>query len=148
MKYFKEYIYRILDKKHKGTIGYSEKKARIESLLAGNSTKLYALTFFDTINAIDDDIDKASKALFKQHKWKKLNKAGKDDNKFKRLISKYINSQKEVSDAAGIEKARFNRLINGKFADAYAYEIYGLAMALELQPSEVFQELYGSIHQS
>lgn len=145
MKEFKIYAYEILDKKFKGDFKYSEKKSVIDQLLADRTTRLFGITFYKVMKELNQDLDKACNILFKNHKCSKLIDDSISKNPLGSLVKKHSNSQREIGEAAGIEKARFNRLINGKNNEAYANEVYGLAIALNLKPSEVFEKFYNDL---
>ena len=58
------------------------------------------------------------------------------------LISRYLNSQNQISESSKVSSKRFNRLFAGELKELYADEVYGLAKAFDLKPNQLFDYFY------
>ncbi len=143
LKSFKGFIEIILDKKFRGKFNYSEIDSKIENILIYETSKLSALSFYKVLHIIGDDFDKLCQAFFKGHTASKLESLNHNANKLDRLFSPLINSRKELSKASSIKETRLSELFKTRFDQLYAYEAFGLSIAANLKPSQLFDYFYG-----
>ncbi|PRD46913.1 helix-turn-helix domain-containing protein [Sphingobacterium haloxyli] len=140
---FREFILETLKKRFKKTIEYREKLQTVSTLLSDSSPKLDGRVFYNVLKLLNEDIDKVCKTFYSQHSAHILDSLKKTENRFANLISPYLNSQNQISESSQISSKRFNRLFAGELKELYADEVYGLAKAFDLKPSQLFEYFYG-----
>lgn len=143
LKEFKLFIQKILDKKYKGKLIYSEIKDKIDVILKNETSRLSALSFFKTLLVINEDLDKSCKVFFKGHPAFILNTLQQNSNKLDNLFSPLLNSKAELSKACAIKETRLSELFQKRFDQLYAYEAFGLSIAVGIKPSQLFKYFYG-----
>lgn len=143
LKKFRDFIFNILKRKFKSTIERSNKLESISLLLFKSSPKLDGRIFYDVLIYLEEDIDETCKAYFNGHQATVLSSLTNSENLFFKLISPHINSQNQISDSSKINSKRFNRLFLGELQELYADEVFGLAIAFSLKPSQLFNYFYG-----
>ena len=142
---FKSYTESILNKKYKGKFSYSDIKEKIEGILKGETSKLSAKSFYEVILALDEheNLDNLCKNFFKGHPAFKLTSLENHKNKIQTLFKPMINSKRELSGASGIKETRLGEVFDERYNEMYSYEVYGLAIAGGLKPSQLFDYFYG-----
>lgn len=143
LQVFRDFIFNIFKKRYKKTADYQSQLQTISSLLSESSPKLDGRVFYNVLTYLNEDIDMICKSFFRQHNAQILDSLKKTDNKFFNLISPYLNSQNQISERSQIKSKRFNRLFSGELKELYAEEIYGLATAFGVEPSQLFEYFYG-----
>lgn len=140
---FKKYINSLIKRRYPRKAEYELNQDKYQSLISSLGDELYGKTFYTILKELEEDIDKASSTLFKDYNWTKIEKTELASTKLAQFISSITKSEAEIAEAAGIKKARFNRVKNSEVEDLYAWEVYGLAKALGLKPSQLFDYFYG-----
>jgi len=140
---FKEFISNILKKRFKISIEYRDKLQAISSILSESSPKLDGRVFYKVVKYLNQDIDTICKAFYRKNTAHILDSLKRTDNRFANLISPHLNSQNQISESSKISSKRFNRLFAGELKELYAEEVYGLAKAFNLKPSQLFEYFYG-----
>lgn len=140
---FKTFVNTILDKKHKGKFHYSELKEEIESVLETEPLKLSGKSFHKVVLILKEDIDEVCKQFFKGYPAVKLASLKGHSNKMQSLFGPIINSKSQLGSAARIKDFRLTEIFNNGSEAMYAYEVYGLAIAAGLKPSQLFHYFYG-----
>ena len=112
-------------------VGRSESASRDRQYVLGK-------VFYSVSKFLNIDIDHLCIKVFKDYKWLPLFNDGEFQTKIQAFIYPYVNSSNTISAAAGIEKTRFSRLQKGELEELYADEVYGLAKAFSLKPSQLF----------
>ncbi|GGH10450.1 hypothetical protein FAZ19_01215 [Sphingobacterium alkalisoli] len=140
---FKLFVENILSKKFKGKFNYSDIKGRVETILLGETSRLTAKSFRNVISTLDEDFDKFCKLFFKNHPASKLKSLENNTNKLEILFNPLLNSKAQLSKASCIKETRLGELFKNRFNELYAYEAYGLAIAVGLKPSQLFNYFYG-----
>jgi len=140
---FKHFIGDILNKKHKGKFNYSDIKEQIESILEDETSRLSARSFYNVVSVLDEDIDNLCKIFFKSHPAFKLTSLENHKNKMQGLFKPMINSKRQLSEASGIKETRLGEVFDERYDEMYSYEVYGLAIAGGLKPSQLFDYFYG-----
>src|SRR5690606_31741602 len=140
---FKRFATDLIDKKYKGKFFYSDIKEQIKSILEGETSKLSAKSFYKVVLVLDEDLDKLCKQFFKDHPAFQLNSLENLTNKMQGLFRPMINSKKQLSEASGIKETRLGEVFDERFEEMYSYEVYGLATAAGLEPSQLFEYFYG-----
>lgn len=123
-----------------------KEKRNLESDLKnrlGTRKHVHASTFFDTINLLNLDIDSLCEKLFNDDYFKEIDFSMQSGNKLKDFLSIYTRDVTSVAHSAGIENSRLNRLLSGEFKHLYPDEVYGLAKAFRVKPSQLFEYFYG-----
>jgi len=137
----KDFCLKILKKELKGR--KLEQRFKELSQLVGDRQYVLGKTFYSVSKFLNIDIDQLCIKVFKDYKWRPLSNVGEFQTKIQAFIYPYVNSSNTISAAAGIEKTRFSRLQKGELKELYADEIYGLAKAFGLKPSQLFDYFYG-----
>lgn len=139
---FLDYILKIVSKSYSGK-SKREVETRIKKIL-GSRKHILATSFYNISQLLAIDIDALSEKFFKNRKFTVLDLAPTSDNRLKDFLSPHIRDVKEVSIAANIENTRLSRLLSGEFTHLYPSEVYGLAKAFILEPSQLFNYFYGN----
>ncbi len=142
MKEFRNYIDDVLKKKYKNKSDRDLVRDDIQAMMAAANNEFYGRIFYLILKKLEEDIDKACEKLFANITPTVLNDHNKDKSKLANFIMPYTRTETEISDAALIDGARFSRVKNKILPDLYAYEVYGLAIALNLKPSYDFKYFY------
>ena len=137
----KTLCFKILKKELKGR--KLEQKFKELSQLIGDRQYVLGRVFYSVSKSLDIDIDLLCTKVFKDYKWLPLFNNVEFQTKIQTFIYPYVNSANNISVAAGIEKTRFSRLQKGELKELYADEVYGLARAFDLKPSQLFEYFYG-----
>ena len=140
---FSEFISGILKKRFKKPVEYREKLQTVSTLLSDSSPKLDGRVFYKVLKFLNEDIDKICKTFYSQNAAHILDSFKSTENRFINLISPFLNSQNQISESSQINSKRFNRLFAGELKELYADEVYGLAKAFDLKPSQLFNYFYG-----
>lgn len=119
-----------------------ELETQVRKML-GSRKLVLAVSFYNVSTLLDLDIDAFSERFFGNYKFKKLDLTPTSDNRLKDFLTPYTRDVKEISTAANIENTRLSRLLSGEFAHLYPSEVYGLAKAFGLNPSQLFDFFYG-----
>lgn len=119
-----------------------ELEAKIREIL-GSRKLVLAVSFYNVIQLLDLDIDELSEHFFKTHSFSLINLAPESENRLKDFLTPYIQDLKNISKASNIENTRLSRLLSGEFINLYPSEVYGLAKSFGLNPSQLFDYLYG-----
>ncbi len=144
LRKFKKYILEILKKKFTDSEKYKEANDFVTKVLAGSSPKLDGKIFYNILTYIGLDIDETCTEYFESNNAYTLKSLAPSENLFYNLISPFINSQNQVSDSSNIKGKRFNRLFSGELTELYAQEINDLAIALNNNPSQLFEYFYNN----
>lgn len=120
----------------------------IEKLLA-DKVFLMGKWFYDLSVEHNFDFNKFCKKVFASSKASKLNLAIESDNLLKALLHPFIHSQSDFYTSADIEKTRFSRLLKAnKLNELYADEVYGIAIALDVDALTMFKYFFNQENQS
>lgn len=141
--FFKKHINSLIKRRYPRKEEYELNRDKYQSLISSLGDELYGRTFYTILKRLEGDIDKACSTLFEDYNWTKIKKTTSGGTKLAQLVSSITKSEAEIATAAGIKKVRFNRVKNSEVEDLYAYEIYGLAKAFGLKPSQLFDYFYG-----
>ncbi len=140
---FKRHINLLIKRRYPRKAEYEANQDKYQSLIGDMGDELYGRTFYTILKRLEEDIDKTSNILFKDYNWTKIENTTSAGTKLAQLISPITKSEAEIAEAAGIKKVRFSRVKNSEIEDLYAWEVYGLAKALGLKPSQLFEYFYG-----
>ncbi|TJZ60059.1 hypothetical protein FAZ15_14335 [Sphingobacterium olei] len=121
----------------------SEAILELISGIIGDRSFIMGKVFNAVANIAEIDIDLLCSELFEDYKWELVIDLSKAKTKLQAFIMIYANSNNSISTASGMEKSRFSRLQNGELQELYADEVYGLAKAFGLKPSQLFNYFYG-----
>ncbi|MBD1431768.1 helix-turn-helix transcriptional regulator [Sphingobacterium sp. DN00404] len=139
--FFSSFVLKSLSKKFSGK-EKRELELRIKELL-GTRRNILARNFYDVITLLSLDIDLICEKLFKEHKFTPIRAVGDSSNKLRLFLSIFLQDITRIASATGIENSRLTRLLSGEFKNLYPDEIYGLAKAFGLKPSQLFDYFYG-----
>lgn len=142
MKEFRNYIDEVLNKKYKTKSERDLVRDDIQDMIASVNNEFYGRIFYLILQKLEEDIDKACGKLFANINPIVLSDINNEKSKLANFIMPYTRTDTEISDAALIDPARFSRVKNKILPDLYAYEVYGLAIALKQKPSNVFKYFY------
>ncbi|WP_437920416.1 helix-turn-helix domain-containing protein [Sphingobacterium sp. LRF_L2] len=117
---------------------------KINDTIGTSAQSFSAIKFLIVAKLIKIDIDDLCENVFHDHKWKKLDWSTFGTNHLKTFLTPFTFSQNSIAEYAGIEKARLSRVMNGLLETLYPHEVYGLAKAFDLNPSELFDYFYGN----
>jgi hypothetical protein len=140
-EFFSTFILKSISKRFSG----KEKRdfeLRVKELL-GTRKNILARNFYDVITLLGLDIDLICEKLFKKHKFKLIRHVGDSSNKLRFFLSIFLQDVTQIALATGIENSRITRLLSGEFKNLYPDEVYGLAKAFDLKPSQLFEYFYG-----
>ena len=140
---FKKYIQNVLRNRYKHKEEYITERDKINSLIASYGTKFYGKLLFEVADLLQLNIDELCEQLFNDYACKRIYTERKDARKLDYFLSLFTNSETKLAEAAHIDKGRLNRIKNNENEDLFSFEVYGLAKALGLSPTTVFQYLYG-----
>ncbi len=144
IKKFRQYIDSLLKTRFPKKSEYDRERDKIQDLIVSEGSELYGKMFYLVIMELDDDINKACDALFFDHRWELLGNLKEDATKLAQFLYSYTRSDRKIATASGIKNVQLNRVKNGINEDLYAFEVYGLAKAFDLKPSELFDYFYGN----
>lgn len=133
----------ILTANFRGKMSYGETQAKVNQILKNETTRLTAKSFYDVILLLNQRVDNVCRRFFQGHPAKKLDSLKQSPNKLQNLVNPLLNSRALLSKASGIKETRLGELFQKKFDEIYASEVYGLAIALNLKPSQLFDYFYG-----
>lgn len=139
---FKKFINDLIRKRSENKQEYEDNRSKYQSLISSLGNKLYGKIFYIVLKDLEQDIDKACDTLFIDYKWNKI-EGESEGTKLAQLISSFARSEAQIASAAGIKKARFNRVKNDSDEDLYASEVYGVAKVLDIRPKLLFEYFYG-----
>lgn len=143
LKKFRKLVNSVIKKRTSNKSEYDREKDKYQSAISDLGSELYGRMFYLVLKDLGENIDDICNRLFKDHQWNHIADINRDHTKLAQFISLYTNSEMKVASAAGIEKGRFNRIKNDRKEDLYAWDVYGLAKAFRLQPSQLFEYFYG-----
>lgn len=142
-KAFKLLCYDILDKKHKGSLEYKEIKLKVDKILQSTKAKVSGRSFFNMLVLLGVNFDHTCKTFFKNHPAKQLSSTRNMSDKLIAMFGLYLNSRLELSSATGIKDSRLGSILRNGIDEIYAYEVYSLAIAFDIIPSDLFHYFYG-----
>lgn len=99
--------------------------------------------FYEVILKLHLDINIITKDLFSKKGEKKMSFIGEQDNKFRDFISPFTIEMKEIAKIMDAIPSRATKLKTGESKVLYPHEVYGLAIAFGLKPSQLFDYFYG-----
>lgn len=140
---FRIFTAKILGKKFKGKMTYSETKAQVDLILSTDTAKLSGRAFYLVVRILDEDLKNTCKSFFKNHPASMLSSLKGSNNKLKNMFNQYLNSREELSKASGIKPTKLGSLFAEELEGIYACEVYGLAIATNKKPGELFEYFYG-----
>lgn len=140
---FKKYIQNVVRNRHKDKEEYLTERDKINSLISSYGSKFYGKLLFEVTDLLQLNIDELCEQLFNDYACKHIYSERKDMRKLNHFLSLFTNSERKLAEAANIDKGRLNRIKNNENEDLFSFEVYGLAKALGLSPTTVFQYLYG-----
>jgi len=143
LKSFKEFVDKILTDKFRGKMDYGEIQKKVKQILKDETTRLTAKSFYNVLLLLNQSVDILCCKFFQGHPAKKLESLGQSPNKLQNLFNPLLNSRAQLSKASGIKETRLGELFQKKFDEIYASEVYGLAIAAGLKPSQLFNYFYG-----
>ena len=115
---------------------------RLNGLCNDPDDLLYGDDFYSIVKTINGNLNQACDEVFKAYRLKVVDKEiWKSDLGI--YFSKHAKPTKYISEATKISSSRLSKLLNEREKRPYAWEIYLIALALEKEPSEVFEGLYG-----
>lgn len=109
----------------------------------GTREFVVAGAFYNTLVSLNEDIDETCNTLFKKLSIHKLDILPESDNKLMDFLTPFTKDSKEISSAMGIESPRLSKLKSGESKSLFPNEVYSLAKAFSLKPSELFDYFYG-----
>lgn len=140
---FKNELIDFISKKKHAEREITKEIENIEKLLS-DKVFLMGKRFYDFSVEYDFDLNIFCKKVFASSKANKLNLVIESENLLKALVHPFLHSQSDFYTAADIDKTRFSRLLKlNKLNELYADEVYGLAIAFNLLPSQLFEYFYG-----
>lgn len=140
---FRELAGEILTANFRGKMNYGEIQERVNKILKDETTRLTAKSFYNVILLLNQSVDIVCRRFFHGHLAKKLESLEQSPNKLQNLFNPLLNSRAQLSKASGIKETRLGELLQKKFDEIYASELYGLAIAAGLKPSQLFEYFYG-----
>ena len=140
---FKKYIQNVLRNRYKHKEEYITERDKINSLITSYGTKFYGKLFFEVAHLLQLNIDELCEQLFNDYACKHIYSERKHTRKLDHFLSLFTHSERKLAEAANMDKGRLNRIKNNENEDLFSFEVYGLAKALGLSPTTVFQYLYG-----
>ncbi|HWK99308.1 MAG TPA: helix-turn-helix transcriptional regulator [Parapedobacter sp.] len=144
IKEFRKYVDEILRRRFPRKTGFEKERDKIQDLIVAEGVELYGKMYYLVLCELQHDIDKACDDLFSDYSYERLEDLDDGATKLAQFLHDRTRSDRKISTAAGIEKGRLNRVKNGKTEDLYAFEVYGLAKAFNLKPSQLFDFFYGN----
>jgi len=140
---FKSLTDEILTNNFRGKMSYGETQVKVNQILKNETARLTAKSFYNVILLLNQKVDIVCRRFFQGHPAKKLESLEQSPNKLQNLFNPLLNSRAQLSKASGIKETRLGELFQKKFDEIYASEIYGLAIAAGLKPSQLFDYFYG-----
>lgn len=143
IKEFRKYVDNILRKRFPRKIDFEDERDRIRDLIVAEGPELYGKMYYLVLRELQHDIDKTCEDLFSDYYYERLEDADDNATKLAQFLHDRTRSDRKIAKAAGIGRVHFNRVKNGQTEDLYAFEVYGLAKAFGLNPSQLFDYFYG-----
>ena len=135
-------VSKMLKKQYKGKL-FEKKLDEIREII-GDRQYVLGQTFYSVSAYMQIDVDEFCDVVFDYYGWSALFEEQEYTTKLQAFVSPHIKSANKVADSSGIERTRFNRLQKGELKELYASEVYGLAKAFSLKPSQLFSYFYGN----
>ncbi|HWK57306.1 MAG TPA: hypothetical protein VNQ80_08215 [Parapedobacter sp.] len=140
---FRRYVDEILKGRYKNKHKREPIRDEIQDIIASQGGELFGNVFYTILKKLEVDIADACSVLFSDLEPTPLKDLDGDESKLAKFLVPYTRTDSEVSDASLIDGARFSRVKNKLLPDLYAFEVYGLAKAFGLNPSQLFDYFYG-----
>lgn len=122
--------------------GVSKKIDEIETLFKGKKY-LFGKLFYSLYKEYGFDLNSFCKSVFIASKAKMITSSTDSTNRLTLFLSPFLNSQKTFYASADIEKTRFSRILKlGRLDEIYADEIYGIAVAIDVEPLVLFEYFF------
>ncbi|ERJ57683.1 MarR family transcriptional regulator [Sphingobacterium paucimobilis] len=120
----------------------SKKIDEIEALFKGKKY-LFGKLFYNLYKEYGFDLNSFCKSVFIASKAKMIISSTDSTNRLTLLLSPFLNSQKTFYASADIEKTRFSRILKlGRLDEIYADEVYGIAVAIGVEPLVLFEHFF------
>lgn len=127
--------------KHENHI-ITQKINEIEALFK-DKVYLTGKLFYDLYKKHSFNFDVFCKKVFHLSKARKISQKTKSSNLLALLINPFLNSQKSFYSSADIGSSRLNRILSlDKQHEIYADEVYGIAVAIGVEPLVLFEYLF------